>query len=165
MDDDGSSYDHTRAYSDELCLTLKRKPIQTPDMLIDRNEYVKIKPYKMNQVYYRLPDGLVLGYSGLKIIFRHDYYISEYGHIYNRTTGRHVGGSIKQGFRGYDLTIKGPVRSVQVMQHMLVAQMFLKPQPGMSWVHHIDLNKYNNHYSNLMYCTQRGKLTIYLIIS
>ena len=51
---------------------------------------------------------------------------------------------------------KGRGRMVTV--HSLVAQAFLGDRPKGMVIDHIDGNRFNNHYTNLRYCTQKENM-------
>lgn len=87
----------------------------------------------------------VTGYEGL-------YEVSDGGEVRNAATGRvlrtfqtRAGYLIVQLFKG------GRGKNCKV--HRLVAAAFIRPPEGEEQVNHIDLDKCNNHVSNLEWCT------------
>ena len=157
---DWSEFERTSSSFNDGCFGLNRKPIQTPDMLYDLSGVPKLQPFRIERVYYKLPNGIPIGYGKGDIVFGQEYYISAHGDIYNKTTGKHLAGTKQKGkeqVRRYTFTLQGTTKTVDIFQHRLVACMFLKHQIGMSCVYHIDLNLRNNHCSNLMFCSPEGK--------
>ena len=95
----------------------------------------------MEEVWKDIP-----GYEGL-------YQVSNYGNVrslnYNRT-GQIK--ELKQCFKnGYCFI---PLRRKNYYVHRLVAEAFLENLENKSEVNHIDGDKYNNHVSNLEWCTR-----------
>ena len=80
------------------------------------------------------------------------YQISEYGEIRNINTG-HIRSlrKDKDGYLRTDLYSNGNQKTVKV--HRLVAEYFLPKAECMECVNHKDGDIYNNHYSNLEWCS------------
>lgn len=80
------------------------------------------------------------------------YDISEYGSVRNRETGRILKTSLS--WNGYDIiNLRVDGHSIGRRIHRLVAEAYLTPDPFREHVNHKDLNKHNNHYSNLEWTT------------
>lgn len=86
----------------------------------------------------------VIGFDG-------KYKVDEYGNVYSCHKKRYVKPQIFNGYKRYTLSKGG--RSVSMFSHRIVAEAYLKPIEGSNVVNHIDLNRLNNHYSNLEWCT------------
>lgn len=83
-----------------------------------------------------------------------DYVISEYGNIYSLKKQKLIK---PYKSRYYQLTLhkKGAGKGKQACVHRLVAESFCTKKTDQdNTVNHIDGNRYNNHYSNLEYCSK-----------
>lgn len=78
-------------------------------------------------------------------------YISESGNILTLSkTGKHIFRKPCETKKGYfKLRLAGEYEYV----HRLVAKLFIEPVKSKNNINHKDLNKKNNHYSNLEWCT------------
>ena len=75
------------------------------------------------------------------------YYIFEDGRVLNKKTGRYYKGSIRGGYRWFDLRWNGSKYTYS--QHRLIAEYFLENKNNLPIVHHKDHNKLNNSIDNL----------------
>jgi hypothetical protein len=80
-----------------------------------------------------------------------NYVISNYGEVFNTTSGRMLKNSIRQGYYGVSLCKNGERKSHII--HRLVAIHFIDNPENKTCVDHIDNDKLNNHISNLRYAT------------
>lgn len=76
-----------------------------------------------------------------------DYYIFEDGRLLNKKTGNYYKGTVRGGYRQFDLKING--RKQTFSQHRLLAEYYLSNPNHYPIVHHKDGNKLNNDLSNL----------------
>lgn len=86
------------------------------------------------------------GYQGYKI--------NTYGDIITKVSNTFLKPWIHKGFKQYfriKLTANGIRKCFSI--HELVALAFIGPRPKGMVVHHRDGNTFNNHVSNLEYCT------------
>lgn len=82
------------------------------------------------------------------------YFISEYGELYNSITDEIILGSItSQGYRQFK------IKGFTVKAHRLVAYAFVEKNRDISLtVDHVDCNKLNNYYKNLEWVTAEENL-------
>lgn len=73
--------------------------------------------------------------------------VNEEGSIKNSITNKELKGTIRDGYRYYDLRYNGKKKSKS--GHRLVAEAFLPNPDNLPCVHHIDGNKLNNSVYNL----------------
>ena len=103
------------------------------------NEYTTYKPIK--------------GYPG--------YAINEIGEVIS-TKGKkpHTLQPVVTTSRYLCVTLQkeGSSRGRMMTVHSLVAQAFLGDRPKGMVIDHIDGNRFNNHYTNLRYCTQKENM-------
>lgn len=85
-----------------------------------------------------------------------NYRINQKGHVINKKGKRLSPGKNKAGYLFVVLCKNGSCRPVAI--HRLVAIHFVKNENNKKIVHHIDENKTNNFYSNLVWCTQKENL-------
>lgn len=84
------------------------------------------------------------------------YFISNYGYVYSLCRNVPIKLKTQYDLNGYayiSISYKGESKNVRI--HKLVADYFIyndSPQTKVE-VHHIDLNKRNNHFSNLIHLT------------
>ena len=82
-----------------------------------------------------------------------DYLIFEDGKLFSKKANRFLQGKIDNvGYQVYRLAIKNSITSKMgkmMYAHRLVAEYFLENPKKLSYVHHKDENKLNNHYTNL----------------
>lgn len=77
-----------------------------------------------------------------------NYIIYDNGDLYNKTTGKMLGGSIRlSGYKQYRLSKNGEQQSFYA--HRLVAEAFIPNPENLPIVNHIDGNKLNNDVTNL----------------
>lgn len=76
-----------------------------------------------------------------------NYYIFKDGRLLNQITGNYYKGTIRGGYRQFDLTINGKRRTFS--QHRLLAEYYLENPNDYPIVHHKDGNKLNNNLDNL----------------
>lgn len=94
------------------------------------------------------------------------YKISNLGNIYVRRKERVKGGLKKTGINsknGYTyicLTKDGKQKTY--LLHRLVAENFLEPVPGKTFINHKDFNKQNNQVDNLEYVSRKENYEHYL---
>lgn len=75
------------------------------------------------------------------------YYIFEDGRLLSKKTNHYYKGSIRGGYRQFDLNWKGKKRTFN--QHRLIAEYYLENPNNYPVVHHKDGNKLNNSLDNL----------------
>lgn len=75
------------------------------------------------------------------------YLISENGELFNTKTKRYYKGSLRGGYRGYDLIVEG--KRISKLAHRLVAEAYIENPKKLPVVNHKDGNKLNNSVSNL----------------
>ena len=75
------------------------------------------------------------------------YYIFSDGRLMNQTTGHYYKGSIRGGYRQFDLRWKG--KKYSFSQHRLLAEYYLDNPNNLPVVHHKDHNRLNNQLDNL----------------
>ena len=87
--------------------------------------------------------------------FGHTYSVSNYGRVRNNGTNRLLKNQLKK--HGYEIV---DISGKQYKVHRLVAKLFVNnPDPkNFDIVNHMDLNKANNHYSNLEWCDNEYNL-------
>ena len=73
--------------------------------------------------------------------------VNEEGVVKNTQTNNVLKGTIRDGYRYYDLRFNH--KKVSKSGHRLVAETFLPNPDGYKCVHHIDGNRLNNHVDNL----------------
>ena len=104
------------------------------------NEYTTYKPIKGYPGYAISESGEVVSMKGRKPHTLQSFV----------TTSRYLCVTLsKEGSKG---------RGRMVTVHSLVAQAFLGDRPKGMVIDHIDGNRFNNHYSNLRYCTQKENM-------
>ena len=83
------------------------------------------------------------------------YEINEFGILRNFRTKRIVKGYVeKNGYTRVRIENENLPKIVRTTIHRLVAEAFIPNPDNKPQVNHKDLNKQNNHYSNLEWCTQ-----------
>lgn len=75
------------------------------------------------------------------------YFIDEQGRLFNQKTQRYYKGTIRGGYRYFDLRWGG--KKYSYTQHRLVAEYFIDNPKGFPIVHHRDHNRLNNTIDNL----------------
>lgn len=88
----------------------------------------------------------ITGYEGR-------YKISNQGRVYSDVTNIIRKQRLSKGYPVINLTFNGKERTFSV--HRLVALHFVENSEDKPEVNHIDENKENNHYTNLMWCTPK----------
>ncbi len=73
--------------------------------------------------------------------------VNEEGVVKNTQTNNVLKGTIRDGYRYYDLRFNH--KKISKSGHRLVAEMFISNPKGYTCVHHIDGNRLNNHVTNL----------------
>lgn len=83
------------------------------------------------------------------------YEISDYGRIRNKNTGKIRSHNLKNKNAYYtdNFYIKG--KRITLRPHRLVARYFVDNPNDYNVVNHIDMNKQNNYYKNLEWCTTK----------
>jgi hypothetical protein len=84
--------------------------------------------------------------------FNGEYLVSNYGNIFSPKSGKKIFKFKINGYSISDLWIKGKRSRRRI--HVLVAEAFLGPRPYKYDINHKDLNRSNNHISNLEYVTR-----------
>lgn len=88
----------------------------------------------------------------MKQILNSNYYITEFGNVYNSKTHKVLNWCDNgNGYMYVSLIINGKRKNYTI--HRLVAETFVPNPNNLPTVNHIDGNKLNNHYSNLEWCT------------
>ena len=100
------------------------------------NEYTTYKPIKGYPGYAINEIGEVISTKGKKPHTLQPYV----------TTSRYLCVALQK---------EGSSRGRMMTVHSLVAQAFLGDRPKGMVIDHIDGNRFNNHYTNLRYCTQK----------
>ena len=85
--------------------------------------------------------------------YEESYQISNYGRIYSKVRGIIRKQRVTRGYSTIKLTIGSEEKWYST--HRLVALHFIDNPEGKPEVNHIDENKLNNHYTNLMWCTSQ----------
>lgn len=111
---------------------------------------------RADNLYWREPDTYDIK-DGVLVTGTDNIYITPYGVLYKMIENKPVvfrGHRHRLGYIGYTYHINGV--QYQVKAHRLVAEHFVEnPKPSQyNVVDHIDGNPFNNHYSNLRWCTQ-----------
>lgn len=75
------------------------------------------------------------------------YRIYDNGRVMNEKTGNYYKGTIRNGYRWFDLTWKG--KKYARSQHRLIAEAFIDNPNGYEYVHHINNNRLDNNINNL----------------
>lgn len=75
------------------------------------------------------------------------YRIYDNGQVMNEKTGHHYKGTIRNGYRWFDLRWDG--KKYSRSQHRLVAEAFLENPENLEYVHHINSNRLDNRIENL----------------
>lgn len=84
-----------------------------------------------------------------------DYYISNYGRVYNKYYDRYLKPGRQNKNRKYiRVVLSKDGKSKYYLLHRLVAEAFCEKKEGMNIIHHIDNNPLNNRADNLMWCNQ-----------
>lgn len=82
------------------------------------------------------------------------YSVSEYGDVRNDNTGKILKPFVNNcGYKIIQFSDK------KILVHRLVAEAFIDNPDSLPIVEHIDDNPHNNHYSNLMWSTQKANLS------
>ena len=79
------------------------------------------------------------------------YLIYKDGRFFNTKTNKFYKGSIRQGYRYFDIRWKN--KKISKTQHRLIAEYFIPNPNNFEYVHHIDGNKLNNMIDNLAWVT------------
>lgn len=88
-----------------------------------------------------------------------DYWISEYGDVYNVSTNRFLKASIgENGYKRIELKI-APGKPKKFLVHRLVYSIFIGELKEQMVIDHIDADRQNNHYSNLRQVTQKENIS------
>lgn len=87
-----------------------------------------------------------------KIIENGIYEVSNFGRIRNINTGRILKPS-KYNYYRFNMYV-GVQKYKSILVHRLVAMYFCPNPDNLTIVHHKDSDRYNNHFSNLEWCTQ-----------
>jgi len=77
------------------------------------------------------------------------YRIYDDGRVMNEKTGRYYKGTIRNGYRWFDLRWKN--KKYARSQHRLIAEAFIENPKNLEYVHHIDGNRLNNKIENLQW--------------
>jgi hypothetical protein len=85
-----------------------------------------------------------------------NYEVNEEGVVRHRSTKRIKHQRIIRGYYYCDLHFRGKRKNWSV--HRIVATHFVKNLDNKPEVNHIDGDKFNNHYSNLEWCTRKENL-------
>lgn len=80
------------------------------------------------------------------------YVVTELGTIINSSTQRELKLDNNQRYSRIKLYLNG--KKVNFLVHRLVAEAFIPNPDNKPYINHIDGNIYNNHVSNLEWCTQ-----------
>lgn len=75
------------------------------------------------------------------------YRIYDNGRVMNEKTGNYYKGTIRNGYRWFDLNWKG--KKYAKSQHRLVAEAFIENPDNYEFVHHINNNRLDNSIENL----------------
>ena len=87
------------------------------------------------------------------------YRIYDDGRVMSEKTGRFYKGTIKGGYRFFDLNWKN--KKFSKSQHRLIAEYFIPNPNNLPCVHHKDGNRLNNSIDNLQWVTfQENNLAI-----
>lgn len=82
-----------------------------------------------------------------------DYYVSNCGRVKSKSKWKAIILKQHENNRGYK---RVEIHKKKILTHKLVAKYFLKqPTEKHTEIHHIDLNKKNNHLNNLIYLTKK----------
>ena len=79
------------------------------------------------------------------------YRIYDNGQVMNEKTGRYYKGTIRNGYRWFDLRWKN--KKFSKSQHRLLAEHFIENLNNYEYVHHINNNRLDNRLSNLQWVT------------
>lgn len=91
------------------------------------------------------------------------YRIYDDGRLMNEKTGRYYKGTIRNGYRWFDLNWRN--KKYAKSQHRLIAEAFIENPNGYEYVHHINNNRLDNRIENLQWVTasennlKKNKLT------
>ena len=84
------------------------------------------------------------------------YRIYDDGRVMNEKTGTYYKGTIRNGYRWFDLRWKN--KKYARSQHRLIAEAFIPNPNNYPQVNHKDENKANNNVENLEWCTAKYNL-------
>lgn len=79
------------------------------------------------------------------------YRIYDSGRVMNEKTGHYYKGTIRNGYRWFDLSWKG--KRISKSQHRLIAEYFINNPNNCECVHHINNNRLDNRIENLVWAT------------
>ena len=79
------------------------------------------------------------------------YRIYDNGQVMNEKTGRYYKGTIRNGYRWFDLRWKN--KKIAKSQHRLLAEAFIENPNNYEYVHHINNNRLDNRIENLQWVT------------
>ena len=79
------------------------------------------------------------------------YRIYDNGQVMNEKTGRYYKGTIRNGYRWFDLRWKN--KKFAKSQHRLLAEAFIENPNNYEYVHHINNNRLDNRIENLQWVT------------
>lgn len=79
------------------------------------------------------------------------YRIYDSGRVMNEKTGHYYKGTIRNGYRWFDLNWQG--KRISKSQHRLIAEYFIDNPNGREYVHHINNNRLDNRIENLAWVT------------
>ena len=85
------------------------------------------------------------------------YRIHDDGRVMSEKTGRYYKGTIRNGYRWFDLRWEG--KKYARSQHRLVAEAFLENPEHLECVHHINNDSLDNRLENLQYVTSSENTT------
>ena len=80
------------------------------------------------------------------------YRIYDDGRLMNEKTGSYYKGTIRNGYRWFDLRWNN--KKYARSQHRLIAEAFIPNPNNLPYVHHIDNNRLNNTINNLQWITE-----------
>ena len=132
--------------------------------LID-NYYYKAEEKKNNNIKINLNDIIKIKEDELFINIKNffndnftNYYISNYGRIYN-VNKQIIMKTIKQ-INGYEFItiVSDNSKTLKIRIHRLVAYFFINKYENKMVINHIDKNKYNNYYKNLEITLQKENI-------
>lgn len=79
------------------------------------------------------------------------YRIYDNGQVMNEKTGHYYKGTIRNGYRWFDLRWKN--KKIAKSQHRLLAEAFIENPNNYEYVHHINNNRLDNRIENLQWVT------------
>lgn len=124
-----------------------------------RNAINKLRQQQSNNVKRLAYEKALGSYTGKIVNYRNEghYFVLEDGRVYSYPYCDFVK-PCKTNDGYLYISIKTRSESKRMLVRRLVAECFLKPSPGRDEVNHEDMNKENNHYTNLSYCTRKENL-------